>query len=49
MMAEKDNWIMLAIGGALIAILGFFSLGKTVNVSAGQASAGPKPSCGCGG
>ncbi len=47
-MAEKDNWIMLAIGGILVAVLGFFSLGKTVNIQAGQASTGPKAGCGCG-
>ena len=42
--AKEDNWIMLAIGGAIIAILGFFSLGKSVNVTAGQAKSG----CACG-
>ncbi len=38
---------MLAVGGAILAIIAFFGLGKTVNIQAGQAT-GPKAGCGCG-
>ena len=43
-MAKEDNWLMLAVGGAILAIVAFFGLGKTVQIQAGQA----KSDCGCG-
>lgn len=43
--AEKDNWLWIAVAGAIAAILGFFAMGKTVNVQAGQAKS---PGCSCG-
>jgi len=43
---KEDNWLMLAVGGAILAIVAFFGLGKTVNIQAGQAQT--KSGCGCG-